>query len=232
MNEIRNVDFSVAMKLAADKYLDSEEESLNDTDRFEPFERISGRIKRAIRKDRAEPFMSGFSKAVRVGLIALMSVVTVCSGVALSAAPVRAAIAETFIDIKKDMKDDHIELSFDRYSADKDGTFEMKNPLYVPDGYKIHDIAGSHISIYVKYQNKEGYSIRYSQDKADYAVTAIDNTDVTERTVELEDGTRAELFEYADGYAFMMWADSKYRYEISADSISGDEIIRIADSIK
>ena len=66
----------------------------------------------------------------------------------------------------------------------------------------------------------------------DSAVTAIDNTDVTERTVELEDGTRAELFEYADGRAFMMWADSKYRYKISADSISGDEIIRIADSIK
>ncbi len=193
--------------------------------------RVDRKIKQNIRMAfKSHEYWRGWIIAKRVVAVLLIAC-TVLFASAMSIEAVRTnfwnAIIEWF--------DDYISIRFNQPTIESsENTADLKEPSYLPDGYKAADKFKTDYSNKITYYVNDTKALIYNQKVISTNETLIDNENCTIRDIEIG-GYPGVLAIYSDDviYYTLTWKDQKYIYKIETYyfDLFEDELMKIAESI-
>ncbi|HDJ1466784.1 TPA: DUF4367 domain-containing protein [Clostridioides difficile] len=148
------------------------------------------------------------------------------------------ALRNQFIKIVIEIYEDLTEFIFSKdIQTDKDLDFILKEPNYIPNGFKEVERESSKESIFIGYENASGDEIRYRSNQINSSSVIIDteNAEVSDITI----NKNKAKYVVKDDTIILFWNDEKDTYTIYLDSINKEhlknykeEVLKIAENIK
>ncbi|HBF0442211.1 TPA: DUF4367 domain-containing protein [Clostridioides difficile] len=148
------------------------------------------------------------------------------------------ALRNQFIKIVIEIYEDLTEFIFSKdIQTDKDIDFILKEPKYIPTGFKEVERESSKESIFIGYENTSGDEIRYRSNQINSSSVIIDteNAEVNDITI----NKNKAKYVVKDNTIILFWNDEKDTYIIYLDSINKEhlenykeEVLKIAQNIK
>lgn len=229
MAQISDLEFSVAMKVAAGRWLAADVENFLalDTEKTVVDPRVKKRIERKLELDKWEGVRQITAKTLKYAAIALVTAVSIFFGTTMSIRPVRAAFFGAIVT----WYEDHIDVRYDGEDNNAEG-IAVKKPTYVPDGWSI-TFEDTRNGLYLcDITKSDNGCIRFTQSKDLENGTGIDNDAYEQETVMLkEDTIEAQLFISEDGGYVLIWKD-EYLFKLETENVEMLELIMIAESVK
>ncbi|HBG7285362.1 hypothetical protein KW95_04785 [Clostridioides difficile] len=148
------------------------------------------------------------------------------------------ALRNQFIKIVIEIYEDLTEFIFSKdIQTDKELDFILKEPKYIPKGFKEVERESSKESIFIGYENTKGDEIRYRSNQINSSSVIIDteNAEVSNITI----NKNKAKYVVKDDTIILFWNDEKDTYTIYLDSINKEhlknykeELLKIAENIK
>lgn len=110
---------------------------------------------------------------------------------------------------------------------------EIYEVTYIPDGYVLDESEDSIVNVY-RFWKKGKYRLNFNQYTMDIA-TNLDNQDskVSKKTIDGQEYIiREPIDEDPDGSTEIMWNNGRYVFDIYADDLDTETLIKIAQSVK
>ena len=231
MTRINDFEFSIAMKIAANRCLaaDVEEFLAIDTDETVVDSNVEKRVVRKLRFDEWKDVRRISAKTLKYAIIALVSAVSLFFGVTMSIQPVRAAFFGAIVT----WYEDHIDVRFGSDTSDMsdDVDFVIMKPSYFPPSFDVVFDNIGQADYLCEYSNGDNSNMTYSQALDAENGVGIDDTIVDAEIIYLNDSIEANLFINENGDLTLIWKD-KYLFTLLCRNISLEELIKVAESIK
>ncbi|HJA06048.1 MAG TPA: DUF4367 domain-containing protein [Candidatus Mediterraneibacter pullicola] len=195
------------------------EQAVDNEHRFS--DRFERRMRRLIRKERYLSFRkhaAPIAKRAAVFLIVLLAVAGVLT-VSVEALRIK------FFDTIKEMFSDYYTLT---YSVDGEDTqFHPSRPQYVPDGYEMTYDEGNGNLHTIMYENGDGETYGLNQILVTDNDNAIFDSEYLREEILYVDGIEIEVHWYEDGFSFSYCEFEDCVFQITADSLTKEEIEKI-----
>ena len=234
---ISNLEFTIAMKIAADRCLAAEVEEFmkEDAEETPVSSKIDKRVSRKLWFEEWKNARVFTLKTFKVALILFMCATTVFFMSTMTIKSVRAAFFGAIVTWYEDYVDVRYEDEPVDSGESKENVDEEIIPAqfgYLPDGWSItHEHSGNGIYS-CDITNSDLGCIRFSQYKDYENGIKFDNDVYILDTISLNDDTiEAEFFMLEGGEYVLVWKD-KYMYKLEAENIDITELVMIAENIK
>lgn len=225
-----DVNFPVLVKLAVQEYMEKE---ITDFDALDDSE-ISVSAK-AVRKFNNRLLIQKIREAkillyMKRITVAVMVVVTVTFAGAMCIQPVRAAFWDAIITWCE--KYLIVQLAEDEAEEYPQKIEKRMLPAYLPEGWVIQVFEEDETGGMYDLIGPEGEYIGYDQKVfSPDSPTLYDNTDCSVSEITIRDDISACLLTYGDGRFTLTWVD-EYKFQLVADPMQLEELLRIAESIQ
>lgn len=231
MTQINDFEFSIAMKIAANRCLaaDVSEFLALNTENTVVDPNVEKRVVRKLRFDEWKDVRRISFKTLKYAMIAIVSTVSIFFGVAMSIQPVRAAFFGAIVTWYEDFID--VRYEEDTSDVSNNGSFVAMKPSYLPPSFGVVFDNIGQAEYLCEYSNGDNSSMTYSQTLDAENGVGIDDTIVETEIIYLNDSIEANLFINENGDFTLIWKD-KYLFTLSCRNISLEELIKVAESIK
>lgn len=192
------------------------------------------KIEKLIRQEKRNPFIKYTIVYLKRVAIVFLIVITGLFTITMSV----DALRNQFIKIVIEIYEDLTEFIFSKdIQTDKDLDFILKEPNYIPNGFKEVERESSKESIFIGYENASGDEIRYRSNQINSSSVIIDteNAEVSDITI----NKNKAKYVVKDDTIILFWNDEKDTYTIYLDSINKEhlknykeEVLKIAENIK
>ncbi len=220
-----DTEFKIALKLASMMALDDMTAEYDDLDLSDVVvnEKTARKIRRASRMARLKE--SCIALSLNKVAVAVLLAGTILFTAMMCIQPVRAALWDTIVT----WYEDFVGMIFEAPDEYPKIIEEVKIPE-VPDGWKNEKMDENKISVTYILTGLDDEYILYQQRVYTDDEIWVDNTRCSIDEIELEDGTKAQLYSYEDGRLNIYWV-SDYAFSIECENITRELIIEIANSI-
>ena len=189
---------------------------------------VEKRVARKLRFDEWKDIRRVSVKTLKYAMIALVSVVSLFFGVAMSIQPVRAAFLGAIVT----WYEDFIDVRYEEDTDDTEHDLVAVKLTYLPDGWSItaeHTSDGIYSCNII---NSDNGFVRFSQNKDFETGLKVDSDVYEQEIVYLKNDTiESNLFILDDHKYILVWKD-KYMFKLAADNIELEELIMIAEGIE
>ncbi|EQF26864.1 DUF4367 domain-containing protein [Clostridioides difficile] len=196
--------------------------------------RFERKMKKLIRQEKRNPFIKYTVIYLKRVVVVFLIVVTGLFTITMSV----DALRNQFIKIVIEIYEDLTEFIFSKdIQTDKELDFILKEPKYIPKGFKEVERESSKESIFIGYENTKGDEIRYRSNQINSSSVIIDteNAEVSNITI----NKNKAKYVVKDDTIILFWNDEKDTYTIYLDSINKEhlknykeELLKIAENIK
>ena len=231
MTRIKDFEFSIAMKIAANRCLAADVSNFLalNTDNTVVDPNVEKRVARKLRFDEWKDVRRISVKTLKYAAIALVSAVSLFFGVTMSIQPVRAAFWGAIVT----WYEDFIDVRYDRVTSDiGEHKLVVAKLTYLPDGWSItseHTSDGMYSCDIT--DSGDGF-VRFSQSKDFENGLGVDSDVYEEEVVFLKNDTiEANLFILIDGEYVLVWKND-YMFKLKSENVDLEELIKIAESIE
>ena len=207
-------------------------EELDNSD-VELSERITNNIEKLIRKESRTERLNRIRKTLsKVAVIALV-VISVIFTVMMSVSAIRTAIWE----IITEWYEEYIAIGYkpeDEYGVVEPPKMieEIRKPTLLPLGSEEDIEINARSKFVCAYYVGDECFIIFKQLLLNSDVGDFDGDDVTITELMIGDNKASLLTYEKEAYKYILWNDSQYAYQISSMSLSVDELILVAESVK
>ena len=230
MTRINDFEFSIAVKIAANRCLaaDVEEFLALDTEDTVVDPNVEKRVARKLRFDEWKDVRRISVKTLKYAMIALVSAVSLFFGLAMSIQPVRAAFFGAIVT----WYEDYIDVRYEEDTDDTEHDLVAVKLTYLPDGWSITDEHFDNGLYSCDITNSGDGFVRFSQNKDFETGLKVDSDVYEQEIVYLKNDTiESNLFILDDHKYILVWKD-KYMFKLAADNIELEELIMIAEGIE
>ena len=231
MTRINDFEFSIAMKIAANRCLaaDVSEFMALDTEDTVVDPNVEKRVVRKLRFDEWKDVRRISVKTLKYAMIAIVSAVSLFFGVAMSIQPVRAAFFGAIVTWYEDFIDER----YEDYTVDDTGHDLVTAKLtYLPDGWSITYEYSDDGTYTCELTGRDIGNILFSQYQDFENGFGVDSDVYEQEIIYLKNDTiESNLFVLGDHKYVLAWKD-KYMLKLTAENIELEELIMIAEGIK
>lgn len=235
MTRINDFEFSIAMKIAANRCLADDVNLFMGLDTAETVvdPHVEKRVVRRLKYDEWKNVRIVSAKTLKYALIVIVSAVSLFFATAMTIQPVRAAFFnaiitwyEDFIEVRYE---DDVAQTEKTENDTNDTSFQISFPQYLPDGLTTTFETVNDFEYFCELSDGN-IIINYIQTMDYENGVLIDSDVIEEEIVYLNDNQEANLFINENGDFTLVWKN-KYMFVLKGTNISLDEIIKIAESI-
>ncbi|MGO0884737.1 DUF4367 domain-containing protein [Clostridioides difficile] len=196
--------------------------------------RFERKMKKLIRQEKRNPFIKYTIIYLKRVAVVFLIVVTGLFTITMSV----DALRNQFIKIVIEIYEDLTEFIFSKdIQTDKDLDFILKEPKYIPKGFKEVEKENTLQGIFIRYENKNGSEIRYRSNQIDSNTVILDTEDAKVTDVMVNDYKAKYIIK--DNSITIFWNDEENVYTIYFDYDNKndlnkyeDDLIDIAKNIK
>nr|WP_228846453.1 DUF4367 domain-containing protein [Clostridioides sp. ES-S-0173-01] len=196
--------------------------------------RFERKMKKLIRQEKRNPFIKYTIIYLKRVAVVFLIVVTGLFTITMSV----DALRNQFIKIVIEIYEDLTEFIFSKdIQTDKELDFILKEPKYIPKGFKEVEKENTLQGIFIRYENKNGSEIRYRSNQIDSNTVILDTEDAKVTDVMVNDYKAKYIIK--DNSITIFWNDEKNVYTIYFDYDNKndlnkyeDDLIDIAKNIK
>lgn len=196
--------------------------------------RFERKMKKLIRQEKRNPFIKYTIIYLKRVAVVFLIVVTGLFTITMSV----DALRNQFIKIVIEIYEDLTEFIFSKdIQTDKELDFILKEPKYIPKGFKEVEKENTLQGIFIRYENKNGSEIRYRSNQIDSNTVILDTEDAKVTDVMVNDYKAKYIIK--DNSITIFWNDEENVYTIYFDYDNKndlnkyeDDLIDIAKNIK
>ncbi|WP_227453443.1 MULTISPECIES: DUF4367 domain-containing protein [unclassified Clostridioides] len=196
--------------------------------------RFERKMKKLIRQEKRNPFIKYTVIYLKRVVVVFLIVVTGLFTITMSV----DALRNQFIKIVIEIYEDLTEFIFSKdIQTDKELDFILKEPKYIPKGFKEVEKENTLQGIFIRYENKNGSEIRYRSNQIDSNTVILDTEDAKVTDVMVNDYKAKYIIK--DNSITIFWNDEENVYTIYFDYDNKndlnkyeDDLIDIAKNIK
>ncbi len=220
-----DTEFKIALKLASMMALDDMTAEYDDLDLSDVVvnEKTARKIRRASRMARLKE--SCIALSLNKVAVAVLLAGTILFTAMMCIQPVRAALWETIVT----WYEDFVGMIFEAPDEYPKIIEKVKIPE-VPDGWNIEKMDEDKISVTYILTGSDDEFIMYQQMVYTNDEIWVDNTGCSINEIELENGTKAQLYSYEDGRYHIYWVND-YVFSIMGENITSEMLIKMANNI-
>ncbi|WP_227845783.1 DUF4367 domain-containing protein [Clostridioides sp. ES-S-0145-01] len=196
--------------------------------------RFERKMKKLIRQEKRNPFIKYTVIYLKRVVVVFLIVVTGLFTITMSV----DALRNQFIKIVIEIYEDLTEFIFSKdIQTDKELDFILKEPKYIPKGFKEVEKENTLQGIFIRYENKNSSEIRYRSNQIDSNTVILDTEDAKVTDVMVNDYKAKYIIK--DNSITIFWNDEENVYTIYFDYDNKndlnkyeDDLIDIAKNIK